>query len=103
MDSKVANREQWKLEIEEWRKSGKSIAAWAKEKNISYHVMLYWKDKFTGKSASDSALPFIELKDRSVRRDSLKIEVDGCFIHIHRGFDPSLLKSCVGLLKGLAC
>lgn len=55
--------------IDRWKASGKSIKAFCKEENISYHLFSYWKKQY---SKQNNPKGFIKIKpvDHLIAKDS---------------------------------
>lgn len=100
MNSIEARREEWKKHVANWKASGKSCQRWAKENNLPYHSLLYWRQKYAKMEPSSSA-HFVELSDRYSTQSGIVLEVAGVTIHVDCSFDPIILTSCIHLLKKL--
>jgi hypothetical protein len=98
MDPKEALREKWKLHVADWQSSGKSCKQWAKDKNLSYHSLLYWRQKHLG---IRSVLPtsFVELSDPLPAASGIVLEIATVKIHVDKSFDPATLTECIKLLR----
>jgi len=59
------NRERWQAELESWRASGRTLSAWARERNLSRAALDYWKRRLpvaVPGVASHSPLTLIPLR-----------------------------------------
>jgi hypothetical protein len=103
MNSIETLREEWKKHVEDWKASGKSCQRWAKENNLSYHSLLYWRQKYAKKEPVSSPSQFVELSDRCspTPQSGIALEMAGVILRIDRSFDPLTLISCIQLLKKL--
>jgi len=91
----------WKQRIDQWQKSGKSLAQWSRENNFTYSQSLYWKGRFLGKSAALKG--FIELQDEEENDSGVAVEISGLRIRLTEDFDSAAFLRCISLLKGKAC
>jgi hypothetical protein len=89
--------QEWTKKLADWRSSGLSIAAWCRRNAEGYHRFLYWRKRLGG---SPAAAPgrFIELTV-DPGRSALRLECNGVYLHVDRGFDPGLLSDILTLLK----
>ena len=93
--NRESRREYWEKQIEGWRRSGKSISMWTKERGLCRASFCNWRNRL-GEGGR-----FVELK---VEQSSggLAVEVGGEIrIRIEHGFDAGLLRECVQALRGL--
>jgi hypothetical protein len=97
MNSKEAIREQWKNHVEAWKASGKSCQTWANENNLSYHSLLYWRQKYAERAPA-AAKTFVELRDQT---KGISLEIAGVIVRVNPSFDPATLIACIELLRKL--
>jgi len=89
--------QEWTEKIAVWRSSGLSIAAWCRQNAEGYHRFLYWRDRLKTQRAAPSGR-FVELSlDHG--QSSLRLECNGIYLHVDRGFDPGLLTQILAVLK----
>lgn len=91
---------QWAQRLQQWKLSGKSGAAWAKEQGIPDHVFGYWRRKLLGSGAIPSrSKPFIELTDALQTSSGITLEKRGLVLHLSSDFDSVVLKRLLGVLQ----
>lgn len=103
MDPKEAHRELWKKYVAEWESSGKSCKQWTKDNNLSYHSLLYWRQKYakTSPTPPTAQKTFIELQDQAPASCGVVLEIAGVMVRLEQSFDPATLTACIQLLKKL--
>jgi len=80
--------QEWTEKLAAWRSSGLSIAAWCRQNAEGYHRFLYWRKRLEGSQSAPSG-----------SRSALRLECNGVYLHVDRGFDPGLLSDILALLK----
>lgn len=93
-------KQEWEANIRNQLESGFSIKRWCRENNISEQAFHYWRGKLFPKP-SLSRSSFTEIVDKG--RTGIILECQGVQIRLERQFDPSILKRCLEVLKGLKC
>lgn len=87
----------WIPQVEQWRGSGLSAAAWCRENGIVYSQFLYWRQRI----AQETGQPFIELTEAQDPRESgIEIETRGITLRLARGFDSTELLRCLQVIGG---
>lgn len=100
---------EWINKVEQWKLSGKSAQRWCRENLVVYTTFMGWLKRLDVKSIKKTtrqnpAKPqFIELEDQSKKKSEISLEFQGVLIHLKDGFDPSLLKQCISVLRGISC
>jgi hypothetical protein len=93
-------RKEWHKRIEDWRQSGLCCSQWARNNNLSYHQVLYWKEQYS-KNYPIASAAFVELPEKKSDQSGIVIEITNIKIHIDLKFDSQTLLSCIQLLKQL--
>jgi len=91
----------WKMRIEQWQRSGKSLAQWSRENNFTYSKSLYWKGRFLGKTAASKR--FIELQDGNEGDSGVAVEIEGLRVWLGADFDAAVFLRCISLLRKKPC
>jgi len=119
MGGKVEAPERWSGLLEAWRASGKSLRAFATERQVSYWALQYWRRRVEGKApkAKGAAGPVKRLtlipvertavvagaRQGQARVASIVVRVGaGVEIEVGAGFDGALLGAVVQALRGVA-
>ncbi len=96
--------EYWDKELKKWEKSGKTQAAYCRDKKLSPHVFSYWKKK----RIPNKATSFVKLSIPPIPEvimaptSDLTLTVDKRFtIDIKDQFNPVTLKAVIKTLGGL--
>lgn len=91
----------WEKRIEECLASGLNCHQWAIQNGLSYRAVLYWKNKLEEKPVENTPA-FIELEDPD-QLSGISLMVEDVKILLEAKFDPSTLKSCIQVLRAIAC
>lgn len=91
----------WPRRLEQWKASGKSGRAWAREHKIPYHVFCYWRRKLRPNEVTSTAKFFVELADTQDVDSGLTLERLGVVIRVSCDFDSLTLKRCLQILREL--
>ena len=59
--------------IDRWKASGKSINTFCKEENISYHMFLYWRNKYTRQTNPSGFIKIKSAKPISIKETTCEI------------------------------
>jgi hypothetical protein len=100
---------EWAEKIEQWKLSGKKAQTWCRENQVVYTTFMGWCKRFKiNKSAqtirkSPLKAQFIELTDQPKIHPEISLEYNGVIIHLKGEFDPSLMKKCLAVLRGILC
>lgn len=97
---KSEKHQKWKALVEDCRASKLSKRQWCREHKIPDSTFRYWEVKF---STKEQALgkSFVELPERE--ESGIVLEVQGVKIRLDKGFDESLLLSCLRVLRRSSC
>ena len=89
----------WKMYIDTWRSSGKSMNQWCQEHNISKSTMGYWKNKFSCEKLDKNF--FIEVAEEP--STGITIKCKELEIHIDKAFDEQTLYRCLKVIRSSQC
>ena len=87
----------WTDRITAWQQSGLTVAAWCRNNCVSYHSFLYWRKRLQGEKVREGG-NFIKLSVAATR-SPISLECNGITVHVSAGFDPTLLRNLLSLLK----
>ncbi len=94
-------KKQWTKDILEQTESGLCAAAWCRQQGIAVHLFYHWRARLFAKGALDKS-SFTEIVNgENPHTDSsgVTLEYQGVQIRLSQGFAPSVLKSCLEVLK----
>jgi hypothetical protein len=111
---KSYSKEYWEIKVQEWLLSGKSARSWCKENQLVYTTFFGWyrrlknnqKANTPSNKNSENLFPkthFVELKNQSKADPGIFLEYEGVKIHLSDEFDPTILKKCLNVLRGIVC
>jgi transposase len=104
----------WPEQIESWKKSGLSQAAYCRQSKISYSAFLYWRRKYEDNESPSSDISFVRLEspvpDNSFSigngEDSLlepssgiRIFIEPLSISVGTNFSPGTLAQVIQILR----
>ena len=99
MAKRDETRREWELLIAQWRKSGKSVVNFCRERDLSYRQFMRWRQRIKERTAS-KPLTLIPVTTQIEKRNSLTIRFpDGIGIEVEHGFDEALLSAVVQALR----
>ena len=102
-------KHEWSKKIERWKLSGKNAQVWCRENKVVYTTFMGWCKRFKINKSVQTIQKtplkpqFIELKDQSKNHPEISLEYNGVIIHLKGEFDPSLMKKCLVVLRGVPC
>ncbi len=98
--NKIAKAE-WKHKLEQWVSSGKTMADWCREQNISIHTFYYRRSQLMSpvKVAGGDRNKFIELIDKPFGMSGISIDCCGVTVHLASDFHPASLIQCLQTLR----
>lgn len=92
-------QQQWQENILIQRQSKLSITSWCRQNGIAVHKFYYWRNKLFPKPILNRSA-FTEATGEKNRSDvGIVLEYCGFNIHLDEHFNPSILKSCLEVLK----
>lgn len=101
--TKKTSTAEWQERIEEQSRSGKSQAAWCREKKISIKSFGYWSRKLRNNenSSKPAEINWIPVSIEAPITSKLNIRVGSAVIEVEKGFDEMLLSEVVKVLSGI--
>jgi hypothetical protein len=108
MKTKKARRQEWIALIENYKASGLTMAAWCSANQFTLHTLKYWLRKLKGTSSTVSTKSrpsaFIPLSvgdtaSVAAHATPLIVRVREASIELRTGFDPSLFREVVQVLR----
>lgn len=78
-------RNSWEQQLENWRASGLTGAAWCRQKEIAYAVFLYWRKKLESEALTAQSEEFIEIPE-APDRDWSHTRMSRCDGSFDQGF-----------------
>jgi hypothetical protein len=99
---------EWKAVVDRWRMSGLNARLWCRQNRIIYTTFLGWRNRLQKNDhpQESQTLPrssFIEISETAPDSSGVIMEFQGIQIHLSRGFDSSVLQSCLKTLKEGIC
>ena len=99
MATREQTRREWELLIAQWRKSGKSVVNFCRERDLDYRQFMRWRQRIKEIPAT-KPLTLIPVTTQIEKRSSLTIRFpDGIGIEVEREFDEALLSAVVQALR----
>ncbi|NMD72857.1 IS66 family insertion sequence element accessory protein TnpB [Bacillus sp. DNRA2] len=99
----VELRKVWEQRIDDHKSSGQTQAKWCDENGISVYQFSYWKkrikDQHIGKENNSWVQVVVEDSNPAQHESSLLIKVGSVSIEVNSGFNTSLLKEVIKVLK----
>ena len=95
---KEEEKENWKKIIIEQRSSSLSITSWCHQNCIPPNQFFYWQKKLFPKPLINRD-SFAEIVEKENNLAEIKIEYRSFIIRVNHHFKPSLLLSCLEVLK----
>jgi hypothetical protein len=98
-------RDEWKMLVEQWRASGRSMTAWCREQQIHKNTFIYWtKISAPPKKVDMVRDDFTELKnEKHASTAGVLIEWRGCKIHLDHAIAPLILEKCLHVIGRHRC
>lgn len=89
-------------QVNDYRASGQTAAAWCSENNLRINTLRYWLTKF---NREDKAVPqqesFIELKQTSVKEVPVIVKIGVISIELYSGFQAETLREAIAAIRSL--
>ena len=87
----------WTAKITAWQESGLTVAAWCRNNSVSYYSFLYWRKRLQAEIHQEEG-SFVMLRVATTK-PSILLECNGVTVQVSSGFDPTLLRDVLSLLK----
>jgi transposase-like protein len=94
-DSSQDKRAQWNERIKQWEASGKSIAAWCRERAVNENQFYYWRSRL----AQPTKPTFVELQESDSTNTGIRVELKDTRICLSRSFDSDTLRRLLAVLR----
>jgi hypothetical protein len=105
--TRIARREEWRRRVDEFRASGRSVAAWCVDQGIKPHQMYYWLKRFP--AMDEVVVGHIEMQwlpvhvsddcsRPAVGNGGLLVRVGDAVVEVTSGFNPRLFADVVRTL-----
>jgi len=89
-------------QVNAYRASGQTAAAWCSENNLSINTLRYWLTKCNREDKADSKEEtFIELKQTSVKEVPIIVKIGTVSIELYSGFQAETLREVIATLRPL--
>ena len=96
--SRYLTRDQGRMLVDSWERSGQSQVAFCRANGIDVHKLTYWRS--VSRSLVPSSVGFVQLHAASSRCRRLEVHLrDGVHIPIDAVFDPVVLRAIVEALS----
>lgn len=97
-----AEKQEWQKRILKQQESGLSIKQWCCNHQIPVHAFYYWKKRLHFANTPLNRSSFFELPQPK-KENGITIEYCEFRVLLEKGFEPSILKQCLTILKELSC
>lgn len=98
-NQQISKTEHWKVTVNNWASSGKSMRKWCLENSIPMNTFRYWKEKFSPQKLDKTA--FVEIpEEQSI---GIEIRYKGFEIHVGQEFNEQALVRCLTAMKRGLC
>jgi len=89
-------------QVNAYRASGQTAAAWCSENNLSINTLRYWLTKCNREDKADlKQETFIELKQTSVKEVPIIVKIGAVSIELYSGFQAETLREAIAALRPL--
>lgn len=89
-------------QVDDYRASGKTAAAWCSENNINVSTLRYWMTRLKREVKTDfSQELFIELKQPTVREVPVTVKIGAVSIEVYAGFQAQTLREVLTAVRSL--
>ncbi len=89
-------------QVNDFRTSGQTAAAWCSENNLNINTLRYWLTKCNREAKADlKQETFIELKQTSVKEVPIIIKIGAVSIELHSGFQGETLREAIAAIRSL--
>lgn len=89
-------------QVNDYRASGQTAAAWCSENNLSINTLRYWLTKCNREDKADAQQEsFIELKLTSVKEVPVIVKIGAVSIELYSGFQAETLREAIAAIRSL--
>ena len=89
-------------QVNDYRASGQTAAAWCSENNLSTNTLRSWLTKCNREDKTDSQQEsFIELKQTSAKEVPVIVKIGAVSIELHSGFQAETLREVIAAIRSL--
>jgi len=89
-------------QVNDFRASGQSVAAWCSENNLNINTLRYWLTKCNREAKADlKQEAFIELKQTSVKEVPIIVKIGAVSIELYSGFHVETLREAIAAIRSL--
>jgi hypothetical protein len=100
MAGRQRRRRQWERRIAGWRASGLSMAAYCRQRGLSYWMFVRWRQRLEQTTTPAGALTLIPVLSPKPSGGAITIRLpDGIGIEVAPGFDDGVLSAVVRALR----
>ncbi len=91
----MGTRESWTEEVERWRRSGKTSAAYAAEVGVKSGTLLHWSSKLQREKPTTEFLEAMPLKSQG----QIEIECGDFVVRVPQDFDSESLANILSTVR----
>jgi len=89
-------------QVNAYRASGQTAAAWCSENNLSINTLRYWMTKCNREDKADlEQETFIELKQTSAKEVPIIVKIGPVSIELYSGFQAETLREVIAAIRPL--
>jgi len=89
-------------QVNDFRASGQTAAAWCSENNLNINTLRYWLTKCNREAKADlKQEAFIELKQTSVKEVPIIVKIGAVSIELYSGFHVETLREAIAAIRSL--
>ena len=89
-------------QVNDYRASGQTTAAWCSENNINISTLRYWLNKINREAKTDPKQEiFIEFKQPSAKEIPVIIKIGTISIELYAGFQAETLREAIAAIRSL--
>lgn len=89
-------------QVNDFRASGQTAAAWCSENNLNINTLRYWLTKCNREAKADlKQEAFIELKQTSAKEVPIIVKIGAISIELYSGFHVETLREAIAAIRSL--
>lgn len=89
-------------QVNDYRASGQTAAAWCSENNLNVSTLRYWLTKCNRETKADSKQEtFIEFKQPSAKEVPVIVKIGVVSIELYPGFQAETLREAIAAIRSL--